>query len=152
MTIQTEIEWKKENLRRTAEYFRTTETGRCPVGFEEPSSSVEDYETFLIDLIERKLKSWTTLKMLREQCSSAFVIYRPVWVLITLRENTVYVADNRVTTAASGYVIREHSAVSRKDNGVVASRTFNLPIAETGVLLADIQFLSKLEKTASFQL
>lgn len=145
MTIQIEIEWTSKNLRNTAEYFRTTETGRWPVGFEEQPTLVEDYETFLLGMIERTLKDQTTRQRLRDLCSSPILIYRPVSVYITLRENTAYAAGDRVTTVASGIgIIREHDALSRWDNGVVASRTFNLPIAETGALLADVAFLTKL--------
>lgn len=144
MTTQIEIEWETKNLRNTAEYFRTTETGRWPVGFEEQPTLIEDYETFLLNMTVGKLKNQTTLEMLRERCSSRIVIYQPVSVYITLRENTAYVAGDRVTTDGSGFVIREHDALSRRDNGMITSRTFNLPIAETGALLADVAFLTRL--------
>ena len=144
MTILIELEWKSKNLRNTAEYFRTTETGRWPVGIEEQPTLIEDYEGFLLIMTARTLKDQTTLEMLRELCSRPIVIYRPVLVYITLSENTTYAVGDRVTSAASGFVIREHDALSRRDNGVITSRTFNLPSAETAVVLADVAYLTKL--------
>ena len=143
MTIQIEIEWNPKNLRRTAEHFRTTETGHSPVGFEDRPTLVEDYETFLLEITEKKLKSQPTLQSLREQCSSAFSIYSPVWVCVTILDNTNYVAGDLVTTTP-GVIMRELGALWRRDNGVVASRTIILPIVETGAFPANIQVLTKL--------
>lgn len=144
MTIQIEIECKPRNLRNTAEYFSTTEGGSWPVGFEEQPTLIEDYETFLLDMTETMLKTQTTLQMLRERCSRPIVIYKSVWVYITLRENTAYVAGDLVTTVASSVVIRDLDSLSRRDNGLIRSRTFNLSIAETGALLAHVTFLTVL--------
>lgn len=143
MTTQIEIEWVVENLRATADYFISSGSADRAVGTSVPLTTVHAAENFLLGRVEAKIRELNIPADLSRIFHDAFVAYKPVWISILLSKNTTYDIDDRLIGGAAG-ALREHNALSRKDAGIVDSRTIDLATVETASLLVQVTFLVKL--------
>ena len=144
MTIKIELEWRVQNLLKTAEHFLTTKQARQPVGYDGDLTTVEQASEFLLGRLERTLQAnMVDLGDVDTFKTDCFVIYRPIWAAVRFSGRVSHEGADRVT-GGSGAAVRQHGALMLHDTGVVGTRTLDLPSAATRMILAEVDFLAKL--------